>query len=1070
MKNYYFDEKQRFVIENYNSSKPFASFLPGIAGKKGIPLWVFYVNRGQGIASFGIAHKDNPIMEFHPAFRSYQTVFTHGFRTFIKEKGMIYEPFQYPKNKAVSQKMHIGINELELVETNQEKGIETSVLYFTLSQEKIAALVRIVTLKNISDSDKQLEVLDGLPTVIPYGINDYGLKHVGNTLKAWMEVYNLESGIPIFKMRSSTEDTVEVKEFSEGNFYTSVIQNNNETTHAKMIIDTDLVFGYNTSFDYPSVFADVSLSELINRKQIKTNKVPCAFAPVSVTLKPGESIKIYSVTGHAPDTSVLDEYKSKFTNPKYFEEKYIEGNEIIKEITRDIDTETSSKLFNEYSKQSYLDNLLRGGYPIVFKNGEKPRVYHIYSRKHGDLERDYNYFVLLPEYYSSGNGNYRDVNQNRRNDVYFNPFIERYNVKFFMNLIQTDGYNPLVINGVRYKISPENLGIIDELVEENYTSRVKEFLSKNTFTPGKVSMFLERENISLKVDEEEFLRRIIEISDEETDAVHGEGFWTDHWTYNLALIESYLEIYPDREENLLFDDKDYTYYDNYMVVLPRERRYVYVDGKVRQYNSLVEDKEKRKLIESRNEYKNVMRISKGTGEIYRTTLISKLINLAAIKFSTTDPCGVGIEMEAGKPGWYDALNGLPGLFGSSVNETFELVRLLNFVIEKLNNYKGKAVLLPIEVSKLIDEEVKLVEEFEKSNEDLEIKNYKYWNDISDLREKYREETKYGFTGEEVECKSEELAQRLEKLRNKLLKALDKAIEENNGIMPAYYYYEAEKYEIICEENGQKYVKVLKFKQKKMPLFLEGIVRGFKVYKIYKGKEFLRNVYHKVKESPLFDEKLKMYKVNASLSDQPIEIGRAKAFTPGWLENESIWLHMEYKYMLEVIKAGLYDEFYSDFKNVFIPFLDPAVYGRSTLENSSFIASSANPDESVHGNGFVARLSGATAEFLSIWKLMFIGEKPFRYENGKLILTFNPALPSWLFDENGTVSFNFLGKCKVIYHNYSKQDTYKLNPEKQKIVLHTKDGEKITLNNNKIENPYAEMVRNLKIEKIEVYLD
>jgi len=37
---------------------------------------------------------------------------------------------------------------------------------------------------------------------------------------------------------------------------------------------------------------------------------------------------------------------------------------------------------------------------------------------------------------------------------------------------------------------------------------------------------------------------------------------------------------------------------------------------------------------------------------------------------------MGIEMEAGKPGWYDALNGLPGLFGSSVGETAELIRLI----------------------------------------------------------------------------------------------------------------------------------------------------------------------------------------------------------------------------------------------------------------------------------------------------------------------------------------------------------------------------------------------------------
>ncbi|MCM8779982.1 MAG: hypothetical protein NC914_02400, partial [Candidatus Omnitrophica bacterium] len=96
---YYLNEKEReFVIENYNFAKPFSNFLPGIAGLWGIPMWVFYVNRGQGIISCGTQDKDHSIMEFLPANKAYQLCSTHGFRTFIKikkDKGYIYyEPFQ----------------------------------------------------------------------------------------------------------------------------------------------------------------------------------------------------------------------------------------------------------------------------------------------------------------------------------------------------------------------------------------------------------------------------------------------------------------------------------------------------------------------------------------------------------------------------------------------------------------------------------------------------------------------------------------------------------------------------------------------------------------------------------------------------------------------------------------------------------------------------------------------------------------------------------------------------------------------------------------------------------------
>ena len=108
-----FDNKNRFVIENYNKQSCFASFLPGISGIHGTPLWNFYVNRGQAICSFGSENKDHSIMEFYPAHQSYQFTKTMGFRTFLKVDGTFYEPFV---DDDMPHKMYIGMNELEIEE------------------------------------------------------------------------------------------------------------------------------------------------------------------------------------------------------------------------------------------------------------------------------------------------------------------------------------------------------------------------------------------------------------------------------------------------------------------------------------------------------------------------------------------------------------------------------------------------------------------------------------------------------------------------------------------------------------------------------------------------------------------------------------------------------------------------------------------------------------------------------------------------------------------------------------------------------------------------------------------
>ena len=180
--------------------------------------------------------------------------------------------------------------------------------------------------------------------------------------------------------------------------------------------------------------------------------------------------------------------------------------------------------------------------------------------------------------------------------------------------------------------------------------------------------------------------------------------------------------------------------------------------------------------------------------------------------------------------------------------------------------------------------------------------------------------------------------------------------------------------------------------------------------------------------------------------------------------------MEYKYILELLKAGLYEEFYADFKNCLIPFQKPQNYGRNILENSSFLVSSVFPDKKIHGNGFVARLSGSTAEFLEMWLIMNVGPAPFFLDNNKLNLKFNPRLAGWLFDKRGEYSFNFLSKIRITYHNPKRKDTFGKNPAGiTKIILRLKD-KPIEITSPVIPAPHAQAIRSRQIQKIDIYLE
>ena len=1065
MNNYCFDASGRIVIKDYSAQRPFASFLPGIAGPLGVPLWVFYVNRGQAIASFGVESKDTPILEFQPANKAYQQTPYLGFRTFIKLYScQVYEPFSpWPQSTAIDQQMAIGMNELELQEINPSIGLQTNVVYYTVPNEDFAGLVRQMTVKNIASHPIALEALDGLPAISPYGVDNTVLKEIGRTVEAWMEVFNHAAGMPFYRLRASVADSAEVEAIEAGHF---ALAFSAADQLLPALVDPALIFGQNTALSTPDRFSTASLAELMNERQITTGKTPCAFFGASVTLAPDQAITLSSVFGHVSHMAKLAAIRSRLMTPARLTEMRAQANALTQQLTDVIDTHTSAPLFDAYCRQTFLDNVIRGGWPVTWRGGGRTNVYHLYSRKHGDLERDYNAFALSAEYYSQGNGNYRDVNQNRRSDVLFNPRVGDFNLRMFMSLIQADGYNPLVTQGSTFTLAPDQQAAV---LEQALQPELLQAVLAQPFTPGKLLKHIVDQAIQLRVPPEEFLDEVMHAAEQHIEATCGEGYWVDHWTYNLDLIDSFRAIYPDQLHPVLFESA-LPFFDSPAIVQPRSKKYVLAHGQPRQFGAVLDDREKAALIASRAERPNWLRVEHGRGAVYRTTLCAKLASLALIKFATLDPLGMGIEMEAGKPGWFDALNGLPGLFGSSLPETFELRRLIEFLLDALTETPAGTLDLPIELSLLLNEVTNQLTAYTLSTDPR--RDFVYWDQVATAREAYRASIRLGLSGETQSISWTELVDQFSLFVSKIKAGLARALDLNDGLPPTYFTYEVTDYDIIenadgsplVDAQGRPFIRAKAFRPTTLPLFLEGPVHALKV----QPKHEAAHLYWQVKASPLFDGKLKMYKVNASLTDQPPDIGRVRVFTPGWLENESIWLHMEYKYLLEVLRAGLYTEFFEDFQSTLVPFLEPQAYGRSSLENSSFLVSSAHPDPTLHGAGFVARLTGSSAEFLSMWHIMLLGQQPFIMRDGQLQLAFKPVLPGWLFTTEGTVSFRFLGQCTVTYHNPQRRDTFAGEMLIRRIALRIATGERVELSGDLIGSEYAALVRDGQVKQIDVY--
>lgn len=1058
MKNYYLDGNA-YVLEDYHRLPPFSSFLPGLAGIKGIPMWVYYTNRGQGVNSFGIHHKNNAIMEFNPANTAYENTAIKGFRTFIRKGTTVYEPFFSGVTKA-KRKFWIHQNSFEIEEIDDEQELKVHIKYYVLPLEDIGALVRKVEITNLSQEEQDLEVLDGLPKIIPYGMKNSEYKEMSNLLKSWSDIKNMEHNVPYYSMRSSSDDSAEVSAVEGGYYYLTVA----EGEIVPVIYDAEAIFSYDTTFMQPVLFCGEGIEGVLRKEQCFANKMPCGFTPLARKLKTGESLTFHTMIGFTQTADQINGKLAKIKEKGFFEQKEILADKCCEELTKDVRTVTGVPLFDRYIEYSYMDNFLRGGYPFVFGEDEKKSVIHLFSRKHGDPERDYNFFSINGEYYSQGNGNFRDVNQNRRNDLLFHKEVGDFNIKTFYQLIQIDGYNPLEVRPSTFQVKTEELGRAEAFLKKTAPGEWKVLLetAKNPFTPGKIAGTLARYLVELTVSEDDFLSELLTYCTQNIEAGFGEGYWSDHWDYNLDLIENYLKIYPEKKEALLFDDKTYRYYDSPARVLPRAEKYVITKNGLRQYGALVHDTEKERRADFVKNGTNWLKNK--NGEYATTTLMAKLLNLSLIKFTTLDPEGMGVEMEGGKPGWNDAMNGLPGLFGSGMPETLELKRVLEFVLKALP--LRSQVSLPAEVYDLFVKAKEVVDCLEQGS----ISQFEYWDKISLLRENFRAAVRFELDGREVLMAAKDAASILESFLRVVKKGIEKAKNYGNGMMPTYFTYHADSYTPLKTQDGEDFItpyglpagRAESFQAVMLPFFLEGPARYLASEEC---EEEAAALYRKVKESGIYDKKLKMYKTSESLENISMENGRIRAFTPGWLERESIFLHMEYKYLYGMQKAGLWESFYEDIKNTLIPFLPPEMYGRSILENSSFLASSENPNGEVHGRGYVARLSGSTTEILSMWSQMFIGSRIFTQEEEGLALHLEPKLPAWFFNEEGEVSFTFLSTCTITYKNPAGKATY---GKDKAVISHiiTEDGERIE--GSSITGETARRIREGGIGKLVAY--
>jgi hypothetical protein len=144
-------------------------------------------------------------------------------------------------------------------------------------------------------------------------------------------------------------------------------------------------------------------------------------------------------------------------------------------------------------------------------------------------------------FFSQGPGNFRDVNQNRRNDVMIHPAVGDFNIRMFLSFVQADGYNPLQVATTNFKVPADKvdalvleLGILEsydanESVGKGVSNAdtMKKLLQK-PFRIGQLFKDMKSADISFRAEKNVFLTKVMVAADQASAAAYMQnGYWCD---------------------------------------------------------------------------------------------------------------------------------------------------------------------------------------------------------------------------------------------------------------------------------------------------------------------------------------------------------------------------------------------------------------------------------------------------------------------------------------------------------------------------------------------------------------
>ena len=666
--------EEMYCIRNYHSMPP---FLMSIVSSS--DLWMYLSSRG-GLTA-GRQHYNNVLFPYETDDKLHEAAATTGPATFIRikenDKVLLWEPFSGPYAALynISRNLYKNTPGNKVVFEEINHDLQLTFRYCWMNSDELG-WIRRAELLNTAPHSRQVEMLDGLLNLLPWGIG----RQTQSMMSTLMDAYKCSEALPghtmaLFYLSSVPVDRAEPSEALRTNLaWTCGLE-----AEAILLSPSSIqpfrtgnplqpeskVFGQKTAFLVKTTFslaageakswytmADVAKdsSEVLALQNLMAGKENLAdFVEETVLQSTRRLQQLVALSDGLQHTGDALNDRRHFANVMFnimrggiFENEYsIEPADFLEHLH-----ESNPAVYAKH--RSLFENTTEpiGLQELLSRSAEHDDLLRLaleylplsFSRRHGDPSRPWNFFdiqVKKPDGSPSLNyqGNWRDIFQNwEALGLSFPAFIPGM-ITRFLNASTADGYNP-------YRLT--RLGFDWEVPE-----------------PDNPWAYI--------------------------------GYWGDHQIiYLLRLMELQEKFFPGS-----------------LLRYANRNLYVYarVPYRIKKYNEILQNPQDTIIFEtglneqlmekSRTHGNDGKLMHYASGELQRAGFMEKIMVSLLTKLSNFVP-GAGIWLNTQRPEWNDANNALVGN-GASMVTLYQMRRFVGFLHRMLENSTEDSFVLAREV-------------------------------------------------------------------------------------------------------------------------------------------------------------------------------------------------------------------------------------------------------------------------------------------------------------------------------------------------------------------------------------